>query len=161
MDFQRADRLIEENQPFALVHGNKKGISFDITLDRGFPFTVTANVILSPLEDDYALVVHNKYPSIGETGMFRFNISAYDEGGDIDSRELEYSQEVSPLQLVYSREIPEMISDIASFEIWEYLIDADILDEEEDDVNDATIRNAVLDRVEEFFEYDIEIRELF
>lgn len=142
MDFQRADRLIEEDRPFALVHGSKRGISFDITLDHSFPFTVSANVILSPLEDDYAL-------------------SAYDEGGDIDSRELEYTQEVSPLQLVYSREIPEMISDIASFQIWEYLIDADILNEEEDDVNDATIRNAVLDRVEEFFEYDIEIRELF
>lgn len=160
MDFQRADRLIEENQPFALVHGNKRGFSFDITLDRGFPFTVTANVILSPLEDDYALVVHNKYPSIGETGMFRFSISAYDEGGDIDSRELEYSQEVSPLQLVYSREIAEMISDLASFEIWEYLIDVGILNEEEDGINDITVRNAVLDRVEEFFEHNIEIRVL-
>lgn len=155
MDFQRADRLIEENQPFALVHGNKRGFSFDITLDR-----VTANVILSPLEDDYALVVHNKYPSIGETGMFRFNISAYDEGGDIDSRELEYSQEVSPLQLVYSREIAEMISDLASFKIWEYLIDVGILNEEEDGINDITVRNAVLDRVEEFFEHNIEIRVL-
>lgn len=49
MDFQRADRLIEEDRPFALVQGSKKGISFDITLDRGFPFTVSANVILSPM----------------------------------------------------------------------------------------------------------------
>lgn len=163
MNFNEVNQRIENGVPFALVQGRRKDVQFDIVLDSGFPFTVSANLKLSPFEFEYALELREKHDyasGVMTTGFVKFSLEAYDEGGDIDDLELRVNLDSFISEIAQIEYLIDDISDAVAFYIYEYLLDTEIVDGINDEIQEVDIRSAVYDRVTEFFEDSLDVIEL-